>query len=47
MNDSDCLDCGNYVGDVLDAKKGIWWHCDNANITEISDFPEGVYTRES
>ena len=26
---------------------GIWWLCDDANIAEISDFPEGVYARES
>ena len=47
MRDGDSLDCGNYVSDVFDVKTGIWWHCDDANITEISDFIEGVYTRES
>ena len=41
------LYCGHYVSDVFDAITGIWWHCDDANITEISDFPEGFYTRES
>ena len=41
-------DCGHYVSDVFDFNTGIWWHCDDANITEIIiDFPEGVYTRES
>ena len=47
MNDGEFLDCGNYVSDVFDANAGIWWHCDDANITEISDFPEGFYTRKS
>ena len=32
---------------VSDANTGIWWYCDDANITEIGDSPEGVYTRES
>ena len=31
----------------FDANIGIWWHCDDDEITEISDFPEGVYTIES
>ena len=37
-NDGDSLDCGYYVGDVFDSSTGIWWHCDDDNITEISDF---------
>ena len=40
------LDCGNYVSDVFDASTGMFWHCGNEYITEIIDFPEGVYTRE-
>ena len=47
MNDGDSLDCVNYVSDVFDASTGIWWHCDDANIIEISDFLEGVYTKDS
>ena len=43
----DSLDCEIYFSDVFDVNTGIWWHCDDVNITEISDFPEGVYTRES
>ena len=43
----DYLDCGNCVSHVFDANTEIWYHCDDSNITEISDFPEGVYTRES
>ena len=43
----DSLDCGHYVSDVFDFNTGIWCHCDDTNITEISGFPEGVYTRES
>ena len=47
MHDGNSLECGNYVSDVFDSNTRIWWHCDNDDITEISDFPEGVYTRES
>ena len=39
------LDCGHYVSDVFDSSTGIWWHCDDENITEISDLPKGVYYR--
>ena len=47
MYDGNYLDCGHYVSDDFDANTGIWWHCDDSNITEISDFSEGVYTRDS
>ena len=47
MNDGDSLDCGNYVSDIFDTNTVFWWHCDDVNITKISDLPEGVYTRES
>ena len=47
MNDSTSLDCGLYFRYVFDVKTGIWCHCDNDEITQIIDFPEGVYTRES
>ena len=47
MHDGDSLDCVHYVSDVFDASTGIWWHCDDANIIEISDFLEGVFTRDS
>ena len=47
MHDGESLDCGNCVSDVFDANTGIWWHFNDDNITEISDFTEGVYTRES
>ena len=26
---------------------GIWWHCDDDNISELSDIPEGVYYKKS
>ena len=45
--DGDSLDCGNYVSDVSDANAGIWWHCDDGNISQISDLPEGLCFRES
>ena len=38
---------GHYVSDVFDSSTGIWWHCDDDNITEISDLPKGVYYRET
>ena len=44
-HDGDSLDCGHYVSDVFDSSTGIWWHCDDENITELSDLPEGVYYR--
>ena len=43
----DSLNCGHYFSDVFDFKTGIWWHCDDSNVKEISDLPEGVYTKES
>ena len=38
---------GNYYNDVFDVKTVIWWHFDDYEITQISDFSEDVYTRES
>ena len=46
-HDGESLDCGHYVSDVFDCSTGIWWHCDDDNITEISDLPKGVYHRET
>ena len=46
-NDVKLLDCGHYVSDVFDSSNGIWWHCDDDNITELCDLPEGVYYREN
>ena len=46
-HDSDLLDCGNYVSDVFDSSTGIWWHCDDDNITELRDLPDWVYYRET
>ena len=40
-NGGDSLDGGNCVSDVFGANTGIWWHCDDANITEISAFRKG------
>ena len=39
-HDGDSLDCGHYVSDVFDSSTGIWWHCDDENITEVSDLPK-------
>ena len=46
-HDGDTLDCGHYVSDVFDSSTGIWWHCDDDNITEISALPKEVYYREA
>ena len=35
-HDGNSLDFGHYVSDVFDSSTGIWWHCDDVNITEIS-----------
>ena len=37
-HDGNSLDCGHYVSDVFDSSTEVWWHCDDDNITEISDF---------
>ena len=37
-HDGNSLDCGNYVSDIFDGSTGIWWHCYDDNITQISDF---------
>ena len=46
-HDGDSLDCGHYVSYFFYSSTGIWWHCDDENITEISDLPKGVYYRET
>ena len=44
IHDGDSLDFGHYVSDVFDANTGIWWHCDDDNITQISDLLKwGLY----
>ena len=45
--DGDSLYYGHCVSDVFDGITGIWWHCDDDNITQISDVTKGVYYRES
>ena len=44
MDGVESLDFGNYVNDIFDANTGMWWHCDDNEITEISGFQESVYT---
>ena len=46
MHYGNTLYYGHYVIDCLDAKTGIWWHCDDKNITKISDFQK-LYKLES
>ena len=47
MRDGNYQDFEHYVSDVFDANTGIWWHCDDDYITQMSDIPEGDYVRES
>ena len=44
--DDESLYCGHYVSDVFDASTGILWHCDDDNITQVSDIPKVVYIIE-
>ena len=46
-HDGDSLDWGHYFSDIFNINTGIWWHCDNKNMTQISDIPKGVYYRET
>ena len=46
-HDGNLLDCGHYVSDIFDANTSILWHCDDNNITQISDFTKRGYIRES
>ena len=41
-HDGDSLHCGHYVSDVFDTNTGIWCHCDDETVTQISDLPKGV-----
>ena len=41
-HNGDSLNCGHYISDLFYANTGIWWHCDDDNITQISDLPKGV-----
>ena len=47
MNDDNPLYCGHYVSYAFDTNTGIWWQCDDENITQVSDLPEGGYIGES
>ena len=46
-HDGNSLDCGHYVSNIFDSSTGIWWHCDDENITELRNLPDGVYYREN
>ena len=43
IHDGESLYCGRYISDIFDVNTVILWHFDDYNITEISDFPFGVY----
>ena len=30
----------------FDSNTGTWWNCDDDDVNEVSDFPEGLYTRD-
>ena len=44
-HDGDSLDCGHYFSDVFDANTGVWWHCDEENMNQMSHLPKIVYIR--
>ena len=46
MHDVNSLGSGNYSSGVFDVNTGIWQYRDDDKITQISDFIEGVYTRQ-
>ena len=46
-NDGDSLDCWHYVNDDFNSSTGVWWHCDDDNITETIDLRKGVYYIET
>ena len=46
-HDGDSLDWGHYFSDFFNSSTGVWWHCDDDNINQISDLPNGVYYRET
>ena len=37
---------GHAVSDVFNVNIGIWWHCEDDNINQISDTPKKGYIRE-
>ena len=41
-HDGDSVYCGIYASGVFDTNTRIWWHCDDDNITQISDLPKWV-----
>ena len=46
-HDGHSLSSGHYFSGVFDVNTEILWHYDDDEITQISDFQEGVYTIES
>ena len=47
MNGGNSLYSRHYFRDVFDVNTEIWWYCDDDEITQIGDFIESVYTRET
>ena len=43
IHDANYLDCVHYFSFIFNTGIGIWWHCDNKKITQVSDLPQGVY----
>ena len=46
-HDGNSLDSGHYCSNLFYVHVVIWWHCYDDEITDISDFSVGAYTRES
>ena len=34
----------NYLGEILEFYTGIWWWCDDDNITQFRGIPENIYS---
>ena len=47
MHEGTLLYSVHYYSDVFYVITGIWWDCDDDEITQISNFLEGIYTIES
>ena len=45
MHDENSLHYGHNFTYLFDVNTGIWWHCDDVEISQISGFIDIVYTR--
>ena len=47
MHNGNSLDSGHYFIDLFNFNTEMWRKCDDDEITQISGFPEALYTKES